>query len=192
MIFNLYIFDKAGSCLYYNEWFRPQSTLKDMPEEDRKLMFGLIFSLKLLMNQASPVPCVTRPPTHPSARAVIVSRLAAGATRKPRCAHLTQLAPLPHPRSEPAAQLPLLGPEHGFFRYATDAYTLFHLETPTGYKFAITADAASGDLRPALWTIYAEIFTQYALRNPLYSPGQPITNTGFHAAIDGFVKGLPS
>lgn len=55
-IFNLYIFSKQGSCLYYAEWYRPVSTLKDTPEEDRKLMFGLLFSLKQLMNKMNPSP----------------------------------------------------------------------------------------------------------------------------------------
>jgi hypothetical protein len=55
-IFTLYIFSKQGSCLYYTEWFRPVSTLKDTPEEDRKLMFGMLFSLKQLMNKMNPTP----------------------------------------------------------------------------------------------------------------------------------------
>ena len=84
-----------------------------------------------------------------------------------------------------------MGPEQGFFRFATDAYVLYHLETPTGYKFALCADAGAGDLRAAVWFIYAEIFTAYALKNPLYTPGTPILNAAFGAAVDGYVKGLP-
>ena len=49
-IHSLYVFSKDGSCLYYYEWNRPRSTLADAPDEDRKLMFGLVFSLKQLMN----------------------------------------------------------------------------------------------------------------------------------------------
>lgn len=55
-IHNLYIFSRSGECLFYAEWFRPVNTLKDMPDEDRKLMYGLIISLKHLMNKANPVP----------------------------------------------------------------------------------------------------------------------------------------
>ena len=84
-----------------------------------------------------------------------------------------------------------MGPEQGFFRFATDAYVLHHLETPTGCKFAMCADASAGDLRAALWTIYSEIYTSYALKNPLYAPGTPIANSAFGSAVDGYVKGLP-
>ncbi len=85
-----------------------------------------------------------------------------------------------------------MGLDQGFFRYTTDAYALTHLETPTGYKFVLLSDAAAGDLRGALWTIYADIFTPYALKNPMYAVGTPISNVGFAAQIDAFVKGLPS
>ena len=74
-----------------------------------------------------------------------------------------------------------MGPDQGFFRFATDAYVLFHLETPTGYKFAICGDAMAGDLRPALWTLYADIFASYALKNPLYKPGTPIAGSAIAA-----------
>jgi hypothetical protein len=52
-IFNFYLFSKRGSCLYA-EWLRPRNPLASEPSEDRKLMFGLVHSLKLLMNKLSP------------------------------------------------------------------------------------------------------------------------------------------
>ena len=56
-IYSLYIFSKRGSCVYYAEWQRPRNPLADEPSEDRKLMFGLVHSLKTLMNKLSPT-CV--------------------------------------------------------------------------------------------------------------------------------------
>ena len=35
-------------------------------------------------------------------------------------------------------------------------------------------------------------FTPFALKNPLYTVGTPITNVGFAAAVDGFLRGLPA
>jgi hypothetical protein len=88
--------------------------------------------------------------------------------------------------------LPPSGPEQGFFRYATDAYVLHHLETPTGYRFALTSDAAAGDLRSVLWTLYSEIFMGFALKNPMYTPGSPIDCIGFGAEVDRFMRSLPA
>ncbi len=54
----LYIFNRKGACLYYREWNRPHSTLADNLSEDRKLLFGLHFSLKKLVEKLSPTPYV--------------------------------------------------------------------------------------------------------------------------------------
>ncbi len=55
-IHTLYVYDRRGACLYYEEWHRPHSTLGDNSDEDRKLMFGLVFSLKQLAQKLSPSP----------------------------------------------------------------------------------------------------------------------------------------
>ena len=40
--------------MYYKEWNRPLNTLADDIAEERKLMFGMIFSMKDLVNRLSP------------------------------------------------------------------------------------------------------------------------------------------
>lgn len=90
-----------------------------------------------------------------------------------------------------AAALPPSGPEQGFVRYACASYVLTNLETPTGYRFAITSDPSAGDLLPALRHIWSELFVGYALKNPLYVPGTPITASLFASEVDHFVRGLP-
>ena len=40
-----------GKCLYYREWSRPVHTLSDDPEEDKRLMFGMLFSIKDLVSK---------------------------------------------------------------------------------------------------------------------------------------------
>ena len=55
-IFNFYVFNRKGKCLFYKEWTRPLNTLSDDPEEEKKLMFGMLFSLKDLSAKLSPNP----------------------------------------------------------------------------------------------------------------------------------------
>lgn len=48
----LYVFNRNGVCLLYREWNRPLKTLN--PQQDHKLMFGLLFSLKSLTAKMDP------------------------------------------------------------------------------------------------------------------------------------------
>lgn len=48
----MYIFNRNGVCLYYKEWHRPLTTLS--PQQDQKLMFGLLFSLKSFTAKMDP------------------------------------------------------------------------------------------------------------------------------------------
>ncbi|XP_020686240.1 trafficking protein particle complex subunit 1 isoform X1 [Dendrobium catenatum] len=48
----LYIFNRNGVCLLYREWHRPLHTLD--AQEDQKLMFGLLFSLRSFTAKMDP------------------------------------------------------------------------------------------------------------------------------------------
>ena len=48
----MYVFNRNGVCLLYREWDRPLHTLN--PQQDHKLMFGLLFSLKSLTAKMDP------------------------------------------------------------------------------------------------------------------------------------------
>jgi trafficking protein particle complex subunit 1 len=65
MINCFYIFSRRGSCLYYKEWHRPKNPLADAPGEDPKLMFGLLLSLKVLMQKMDPTTDKNAPTTGP-------------------------------------------------------------------------------------------------------------------------------
>ena len=54
MIFNIYIFNKHGTSIYYEEWHRKKPA-KNLAEE-QKLMFGMLFSLKSFVTKTSPKP----------------------------------------------------------------------------------------------------------------------------------------
>jgi hypothetical protein len=56
MLYNLYIFNRLGDCLYYKEWHRPKFAFRESPEEDQKMLFGLLFSFKNFVEKIAPKP----------------------------------------------------------------------------------------------------------------------------------------
>ena len=54
MLFNMYIYNRKGKCLFYKEWNRTLNTLADDVAEEQKLVYGMLFSLKDLTSKLSP------------------------------------------------------------------------------------------------------------------------------------------
>lgn len=76
----------------------------------------------------------------------------------------------------------------GFQSFSTSSYKLHHIETPSGYRFLITSDVSTGDLREVLKKIYAELFVDLVLKNPGYSLGSDFKSDAFAAAVDKFIR----
>ena len=57
MIYNLYIFDRTGSNVFYKEWNKKKnSTTKDCYVADKALVYGLVFSLSQFCAGIAPKP----------------------------------------------------------------------------------------------------------------------------------------
>lgn len=52
-IYNLWLFDEKGNLIYYREWNRKKNTSMDRNEE-AKLLYGMLFSIKSFVNKLSP------------------------------------------------------------------------------------------------------------------------------------------
>ena len=53
MIYNLYMFNPLGQCLYYGEWERTKVPAMSQDEEF-KLVYGMLYSLKSFVSRITP------------------------------------------------------------------------------------------------------------------------------------------
>lgn len=81
--------------------------------------------------------------------------------------------------------------KEGFLSYRTNKYRLNYLETPSNLKFILTTDISVTHpvVRDLINKIYAQIYVEYAVKNPMYQMGQPIKSELFTSKLDELVKG---
>ncbi|CAG0898723.1 unnamed protein product [Darwinula stevensoni] len=137
-VYNLYIFNKRGALLYYGEWNRWKHSGISQ-EEEAKLMYGSLFSLKSFVSKISPWDL-----------------------------------------------------KEGFQCYKTNKYKLTMFETPTGLKFIMNTDVNAPNVRELLQIIYAQVFVEYVVKNPLCSTQEPIISELFKSKLDEVVKTSPA
>nr|GEU37234.1 trafficking protein particle complex subunit 1 [Tanacetum cinerariifolium] len=130
-----------------SEWNRPLRTLDS--NQDHKLMFGLLFSLKSLTAKMDP------------------SSAEKGNLGVP--------------------QLP--GQGCSFHSFRTNTYKLSFMESPSGIKIILVTHPKASDLRESLKYIY-NLYVEYVVKNPLYTPGTPIKSDLFNTTLDQYVRGL--
>lgn len=81
--------------------------------------------------------------------------------------------------------------KEGFLHFRTNKYALHFFETATGLKFVLNTDNSSTGVRELLQQLYAKIWVEYVVRNPLWVQGTPISSELFKTKLDEFIKQSP-
>ncbi|CAK9168016.1 unnamed protein product [Ilex paraguariensis] len=84
-------------------------------------------------------------------------------------------------------QLP--GQGCSFHSFRSNTYQVSFMESPSGIKIILVTHPRTGDLREALMYIY-NLYVEYVMKNPLYTPGTPIRCELFNTTLDQYVRGL--
>ena len=84
------------------------------------------------------------------------------------------------------------GEDDEFISYRTGEYKLHYYETPTSMKFVMLTDTKTSDnLRVILHQIWANLYVEYVVRNPLspieHPGGLGVNNELFEMGLDRFV-----
>ena len=78
----------------------------------------------------------------------------------------------------------------GFYACSTSNYRLHYFETASGLRFVLTTDLAATDMREALRHVYSQIYVETVTKNPLYTPGEPITCPAFTQTLERYMMSL--
>lgn len=79
------------------------------------------------------------------------------------------------------------GDDDTFLSYRTGEYKLHYYETPTRMKFVMLTDTGQKNLRPYLHQIWANLWVEFVVKNPLSPVEHP---GGVGVACEMFEKGL--
>ncbi|KAJ1563573.1 Trafficking protein particle complex subunit 1, partial [Cladochytrium tenue] len=64
--------------------------------------------------------------------------------------------------------------------------------TPSGMRLVMTTDPASEGMRAVLQRIYADVYVEYVVKNPLAKHGAMIRNELFRTHLNALVRSLPN
>ncbi|KAI3376086.1 hypothetical protein L3Q82_016386 [Scortum barcoo] len=185
-VHNLYIFDRNGSCLYYNEWNRKKQA-GISKEEEFKLMYGMLFSIRSFVSKMSPLDM------YPSEQLCTCLSV---------CLSLCLSVVL--------SCLSVLRKE-GFLSFQTSKYRLHYYETPSGLRFVLNTDLSVSNARETLQHIYnnatqtsfnvaclslsclsvSQLYVEYIVKNPACVLGQSLDSDLFSSRLDAFIRALP-
>lgn len=93
-----------------------------------------------------------------------------------------------------AAKLSPTDMKEGLQSFSTNKYTLHHFQTATGLRFVLNTPPsdlrAKREARTALIHIYAQLYVNLVVKNPLYVPGSAIECPVFKDEVSSYVVGL--
>lgn len=113
-LFDFYIFNKAGLCIFHHSWEGKDKDLR----ESKKLVFGMTYSLRDLCSKLSP---------------------------------------------DGSENLEVM---------RTNNFAIHQFKSATGLAFILSSDATCPNQHSRLQTVYADLFTEYVSKNPLFEGSQ--------------------
>ncbi|KAF3053343.1 TRAPP subunit bet5 [Didymella keratinophila] len=86
------------------------------------------------------------------------------------------------------------GADDTFLSYRTGEYKLHYYETPTRMKFVMLTDTKAPNLRQYLYQIWANLYVEYVVKNPLapmeHPGGVGVSNELFERGLEAFLSAV--
>lgn len=171
-VHSFHIFDRKGKTLFTKRYIKSLGVLDDEEQlsEQRKLVFGMLFSLRELSNNLCP-----------SDEPGELQMLKTGSATLYNFETVSGLRFVLYTTPETS--------------YSTNDAAV---QSPTGgasgtvAREGMTSPAVTANIRSALKHVYEHIWVTFVIRSPMYQPSDPnIEVTNFEASLDTYLKGMP-
>jgi len=207
-IYNLYIYDRHCTCVYYQDWHR---TKRPKPAVEGGILPGVSQAVSHVASTSADVNAgssFNSPRNTLSSTTGMVVAMNENSNQVPTTPSLSLSAASNStglPFDEEAKLVygvvislrnmikKISGRDEQFVNYRTSGYKLHLFETLSGYKFIILSDPKTDSLRFVLRQIYVGPFLEYVVRNPLItmdSRQQGIDNEYFKSSVDKLIRAL--
>lgn len=194
-VHSFHIFDRKGKTLFTKRYVKSMGAAEDEEQlsEQRKLVFGMLFSLRELSNSLSPSEgpgdlklVKTGAATLYNYETVSGLRFCLYTTPEtsysPSNVHSGSNAH--HPSTTPTAKTPTSG--SGISGSTSGGAAGIKNSTTM-----MTSPAVTTNIRKALQHVYEHIWVTFVVRSPMYEPYDPnIASTNFEASLDNYLKGM--
>jgi hypothetical protein len=184
-VHSFHIFDRKGKTLFTKRYIKGGSTTDDEEQlsEQRKLVFGMLFSLRELSASLSPSEGPGDLHLVKTGASTLYNFETVSGLRF--CLYTT-----PETSYNPNAQQSLNMPSNVPNAPSTSGGGGGGPGGSSGSGMTSTAITAS--VRVALKHIYEHIWVTFVVRSPMYRPNDPnISSTNFEASLDNYLKGTP-
>ncbi|KAI8614696.1 transport protein particle complex of the golgi, subunit bet5-like protein [Chytriomyces sp. MP71] len=84
------------------------------------------------------------------------------------------------------------GASDGFLSYKTSTYKLHYFGSLAGPKFVLITDPNCPNMTETLKSVYAKLYVEFVVKNPLAKPNTPIKNALFRSNLDKFIRAMPN
>lgn len=178
-VHSFHIFDRKGKTLFTKRYIKsPGAEDEEQLSEQRKLIFGMLFSLRELSSSLSPI-------DGPGDLQLVKT----GATTLYNYETVSGLRFVLYTTAETAVMSTtgLNAPAGGTLSPSGPGGS-----SVSGSTSTMTNPVITEKIRGALKHIYEHIWVTFVVRSPMYQPFEPnIAATNFEASLDNFLKGMP-
>jgi hypothetical protein len=172
-VHSFHIFDRRGKTLFTKRYIKSLGVPDDVEQlsEQRKLVFGMLFSIRELSNNLSPSDepgelQMVKTGSSTLYNFETVSGLRFVLYTTPETSYMSNDNPVQSPTATTSGAVPRA-------------------------REGMTSPAVTANIRTALKHIYEHIWVTFVIRSPMYQPHDPnIEVTNFEASLDSYLKGM--